>query len=99
MGTPSLCLFLKNDHFLKEKRKEKNKIEKHQKLKIMLMIIYFPYFQISQYLFLVSFLAAPQHMKFPGQGSVLSHGVNNAAAMAKPDLLTQCEGPGIEPAF
>ena len=36
------------------------------------------------------FLAAPQHMEFPGQGSDL------AAAAATLDPLTHCAGPGIE---
>ena len=43
-------------------------------------------------LFLLSFLAASQHMEFPGQGSDPNH---NYDLCCSP--LTNCAGPGIEP--
>ena len=47
------------------------------------------------------FLAALRHVEFPGQGSDLSCSctpvANYTAAGARPDPLTHCARPGIEP--
>ena len=46
---------------------------------------------------LFSFLAAPQHVEFPSQGSDLGHSCNLSRRCGNARSLTHCAGPGIEP--
>ena len=46
---------------------------------------------------LTCFLAAPQHMEFPGQGSHLSQCCEPHHSHGNTRSLTHCSGPGIEP--
>ena len=46
---------------------------------------------------LVFFLAVPQHMEFPGQGSDLSRGYNLRCRFSNARSLTLCAGPGTQP--
>ena len=49
-------------------------------------------------LFVCFFLAAPWHMKFPGQGSDLSHSCHLSHSCSHAGSLSHCVGLGIEPA-
>ena len=75
----------------------------------MLIVLLHNYFLLVHYFslslayvfffFLISFLATLRHMEFPGQGSNPGQGVETyPAAVATPDPLTHCAGPGIESA-
>ena len=48
-------------------------------------------------IFFFSFLATPQHMEFPGQGSDPSHSCNPGCCCNNMRPLTHCAGPGIKP--
>lgn len=54
-----------------------------------LYIFFFPF----------SFLAAPQHMELPSQGSDLNRSCDISRSCSNTGLLTHCSRPGSEPAF
>ena len=53
------------------------------------------FLKINIYIF--SFLAAPQHMEFPAQGSDLSYSCDLCHSHSNAGSLIHCTRPGIEP--
>ena len=62
-----------------------------------LWVVYSWALTFFQFFFFLLFLAAPQHMEFPGQGSDLSRSYNLSCSCGNAGSSSHCAGPGSNP--